>query len=224
MLLKPLPSHHQATTGLRDAPAANTSNVVVHVVYITGAGSGIGLSCARRFAADGYTVVGSDVKPTPPADFPRGASWHQCDVTDEARQAAVASEILATHHRIDVLVTAAGIAAGGAVHTTSLEQWRRVHTVNLEGTFLSCRAVLPGMVAAGCGSIVTIASVQGLEVSNEGAAAYGASKAGVIMLTKNIATECGATPCIDPTPDSYIADDPGTAQCTGSTGNWMMIR
>ena len=171
--------------------SGNSGSSATKVALISGAGSGIGLSCAERLAGDGYIVFGSDLKPSAPNGFP--GSWLQCDVTDEERQAEVVAQILAQHHRLDVLVCAAGIGLGGkSISQTSLRTWQKVQAVNMEGTFLSCRAALPPMVAQGSGSIVTIASVQGIEVSNDGAAAYSASKAGVIMFTKNIATEYGS--------------------------------
>ena len=90
-----------------------------------------------------------------------------------------------------MVVTAAGVAYSAAAHQTSLEDWRLVTDINLTGTFITCKAVAPHMLAQGSGSIITIASVQGLEASQELSGAYGASKAGVILFTKNMAADYG---------------------------------
>jgi len=89
-----------------------------------------------------------------------------------------------------VLVTAAGVAGGGPVHAISIEEWDRVLNINLKGTFLSVKAVLPTMMERRSGSIITIASVEGLEGS-EGGSTYNASKGGVVLLTKNLAMDYG---------------------------------
>lgn len=164
------------------------------VVYITGAASGIGLACARRFAGEGAIVVGADLNEAPDwaeatAAAP-AADFHRMDVRDEASQHAVAADILARHGRIDALVTAAGVAGGGFVHMLDLAEWQRVQDVNITGTFLSCKAVLPAMIAQRSGSIVTIASVEGLE-GCEGGSSYNAAKGAVVLLTKNLACDYG---------------------------------
>jgi len=164
------------------------------VAFITGAGSGIGLATALRFAREGAIVVGLDLAECPDwkqvADAARASSYHTADVRDAAAQNAVVAAVLEQHGGIDVLVTAAGIAGGGPVHLISAEDWQRVQDVNLTGTFLSAKAVLPSMIARRRGSIVTIASVEGLE-GCEGGSTYNASKGGVVLLTKNMAMDYG---------------------------------
>jgi NAD(P)-dependent dehydrogenase (short-subunit alcohol dehydrogenase family) len=164
------------------------------VAFITGAGSGIGFATALRFAREGAVVVGLDLAQCPDwkqvADAARAASFHVADVRDAAAQNAAVAAALAKHGQIDILVTAAGIASGGPVHLIPIEEWQRVQDVNLTGTFLSARAVLPSMIAQRSGSIVTIASVEGIEGA-EGGSTYNASKGGVILLTKNMAMDYG---------------------------------
>jgi NAD(P)-dependent dehydrogenase (short-subunit alcohol dehydrogenase family) len=166
------------------------------VAFITGAGSGIGLACAERFAAEGAAIVGADLR------APNGPEWEcvtraaksalalECDVRDEV---AVATALkLATEKLggVDIVVNAAGVAGGGAVHTLSTEEWDRIVDTNLKGTFLVCKHALSGMLARGSGNIVNIASIEGLE-GTEGGSAYNASKGGVVLLTKNLAIDYG---------------------------------
>ena len=164
------------------------------VAYITGAASGIGLATAQRFGREGAVVVGFDLHETPEwkqveADAP-ATSFHVGDVRDEEAQQAVAQSILADHGRIDTLVTAAGVTGGGPVHLLPVEEWQRVQDINLKGTFISCKAVAPAMIEQRSGSIITVASVEGLEGA-EGGSTYNASKGGVVQLTKCMAMDYG---------------------------------
>ncbi len=164
------------------------------VAVVTGAGSGIGFAVASRYAAEGATVVGFDLNPndawTQVESAAAAARFHIGDVREEEGIAGVVQDTVEAFGRIDVLVTAAGVAGGGPVHMLSLEEWDRVQNINLRGTFLSARAVLPTMIEQRAGSIVTIASVEGLE-GNEGGSTYNASKGGVVLLTKNMAMDYG---------------------------------
>src|SRR5258706_11484636 len=164
------------------------------VAFITGAGSGIGFAAALRFAQEGANVIGLDLAECADwkqvADAAPAADFHVADVRDFAAQSAAVASAVKSHGPIDVLVTAAGIAGGGPVHLIAPEDWQRVQDVNLTGTFLSAKAVLPSMIARRRGSIVTIASVEGLE-GCEGGSTYNASKGGVVLLTKNMAMDYG---------------------------------
>jgi NAD(P)-dependent dehydrogenase (short-subunit alcohol dehydrogenase family) len=164
------------------------------IAVVTGAASGIGLACARRFAEEGATVVGSDLREAPQweqvqreAPSSRLVTADVCDL--EAQQSLVAETVAELGH-IDILVTAAGIAGGGPVHLLPVEDWDRIQNVNLRGTFLSAKAVLPNMLERRSGSIITIASVEGLE-GTEGGSSYNAAKGGVVLLTRNLAMDYG---------------------------------
>lgn len=149
-------------------------------IVVTGSASGIGKATAERLAAEGATVVEADVTTG-------------CDVTDEA---AVDDLFASIEGRVDGVVHAAGVAGGGALHQLEAAEWHRVIGVNLTGTFLVARAALRRMVgqerneAGERGSIVTLASIEGLE-GTAGGSAYNASKGGVVILTKNIAIDYG---------------------------------
>jgi NAD(P)-dependent dehydrogenase (short-subunit alcohol dehydrogenase family) len=164
------------------------------VALITGAGSGIGFACAKRFAEEGAAVVGLDLNTC--------EHWHEIeavtgknlfltgDVTDIERQHAVVAKAIELFGSLDVLVTSAGIGDAGPVHMVEVAAWQRVIDINLTGTFFSAKAVLPQMMKQRSGSIVTIASCEGV-VATEGGSSYNASKAGVVNLSKNIAIDYG---------------------------------
>ncbi len=164
------------------------------IVWITGAASGIGYACAERFAAEGYLVVGSDINPCKQwqsiEELSSGSCFRLLDVTLEQAVTDFAGALIADFGAIDVVITAAGVAGGGAIHHISTADWDHVINVNLRGTMLCIRAAIPQMIEQRSGNIITIASVEGLEGS-EGGSAYNASKGGVVMFTKNLAMDYG---------------------------------
>jgi NAD(P)-dependent dehydrogenase (short-subunit alcohol dehydrogenase family) len=166
------------------------------IALVTGAASGIGAACALRFAEEGARVAGLDLASPPDeawaavATAAPDASFHLADVRSEAAVEAAVAQVLARHGGIDVLVNAAGVAGGGAVHGLAVEEWDRVLDVNLKGTFLVCKHVLKPMLERRSGSIVNLASVEGIE-GFEGGSAYNASKGGVVLLTRNLAIDYG---------------------------------
>ena len=170
------------------------------VALITGAASGIGRACAECFAAEGATVVVSDINTAGAAAVAAGigelAISCTLDVRTEAEWQRVIAEILARFGTLDVLVNNAGITgfvpdAGpqDPEHAT-LESWRAVHATNLEGVFLGCKQAIGAMKPPRAGgSIVNISSRSG-QVGIARAAAYAASKAGVRNHSKTVALYC----------------------------------
>ena len=164
------------------------------VAIVTGGAAGIGLACAVRFADEGAVVAGFDIQVSDAwetvAKKAPASSFTLLDVRDESATNAAVAAVIEAHDRVDVIVTAAGVAGGGPVHLISAEAWQRVQDNNLTGTFLSCKAVLPKMIEQRSGSLITVASVEGLE-GCEGGSTYNASKGGVVLLTKNMANDYG---------------------------------
>jgi NAD(P)-dependent dehydrogenase (short-subunit alcohol dehydrogenase family) len=164
------------------------------VALVTGSASGIGSACALRFAEEGAVVAGYDLQDDADERWQEatrvapGSARFVGDVRDAAALEAAVASSLERFGRLDVLVNAAGVAGGGPVHLMPPEEWDRVIDVNLKGTYLASRAALTPMLEARSGSIVNIASVEGLE-GFEGGSAYNASKGAVVLLTRNMAID-----------------------------------
>ena len=164
-----------------------------HVAVVTGGAQGIGQAVVERLAASGATVViwdlDGDLAAETAASVGAGATSRALDVTNPEEVAAAARDAEAAHGPIDILVTSAGIA-GPNTQTWNypIADWQRVMRINIDGTFLPCRALIPSMIKQGYGRIVTVASVAGKE-GNPNASAYSASKAAVIGLTKSLGKE-----------------------------------
>lgn len=164
-------------------------------VIVTGAASGIGRATSQRLLEEGARVMGADLAEPPSA--PDHESWHflHVDVTDEDSVDALMEATVERFGRLDGLVTAAGVAGAGPVHLVPTEEWSRVIAVNLTGTFLSAKHAITRMLAQEPlgprrGSIVTLASIEGLE-GTAGGSVYCASKGGVVLLTRNMALDYG---------------------------------
>ena len=173
---------------------------------VTGGARGIGLAIALRLATGGARVSLWDLDGERMAEvagqFPDGVDCRTVDITDPASVAAATEATRTAIGAVDILVNSAGIA--GPNHTTweyPVEEWHRVIDIDLNGTFLCCRALVPGMRERNYGRIVNIASIAGKE-GNPNASAYSAAKAGVIGLTKSLGKELASTPitvnCITP--------------------------
>jgi NAD(P)-dependent dehydrogenase (short-subunit alcohol dehydrogenase family) len=153
-------------------------------VVVTGAASGIGRATAARLVEEGANVVGLDI-----------ADESAVDVTDEDAVAAAIDAAADEFGRLDGVVHAAGMAGGGPVHLVDAATWETVLRVNLTGTFFVAKHAVRVMleqdpVDGERGSIVTLASIEGLE-GTAGGSAYNASKGGVVLLTKNLAIDYG---------------------------------
>ncbi|MDQ6697936.1 MAG: SDR family oxidoreductase [Actinomycetota bacterium] len=166
-------------------------------ILVTGASSGIGAACVDRLLAEGAAVMGADLsEPAPPPDAD-DARWAfaTLDVRDEDAIKAAVTEAVARFGRLDGVVNAAGVAGGGPVHQLDLDEWRRVIDVNLTGTFLVAKHAVSAMLSqepidGERGSIVNLASIEGLE-GTAGGSAYNASKGGVVLVTRNLAIDYG---------------------------------
>jgi NAD(P)-dependent dehydrogenase (short-subunit alcohol dehydrogenase family) len=156
------------------------------VVVITGAASGIGAACVAGALERGATVVAVDRRPPPSAEH---VTPVVADVSDPSQVAEMANTVRRAHGRCDVLVTSAGIAPVGTAGDCTVEDWEAAFAVNARGTWLCCRALLPRLTQRG-GAIVTIAAGAGLRPHGE-LAAYSASKAAVIALTRSLALAYG---------------------------------
>jgi 2-dehydro-3-deoxy-L-rhamnonate dehydrogenase (NAD+) len=173
----------------------NQLDLAKRVMVVTGGARGIGYAVAQRALRSGAAVALWDID-AERLERSRGelsalgpVSTVKVELTDEASVEAAARQTVETHGAIHALVNSAGITGGnGLTWELPVEMWRRVIEVNLIGCYLTCRAVVPHMIAQGYGRIVNIASVAGKE-GNPNASHYSASKAGLIGLTKSLGKE-----------------------------------
>jgi 2-dehydro-3-deoxy-L-rhamnonate dehydrogenase (NAD+) len=166
---------------------ANTYDFSGRVALVTGGASGIGAATAARLRGEGAEVAVFDRVPV------EGYVSLTGDIASSADVGAAVAQVERDLGRIDVLVNSAGVP-GASVRTTEVtdEEWQRVFAINANGSFYMCRAVLPGMTERGYGRIVLVASIAGKD-GNPMAAAYSASKAAVIAMTKAIGKDVAGT-------------------------------
>ena len=173
----------------------NQLDMQQQVVVITGGAQGIGFAVAARMLRSGASVALWDMnaaqldaaKAQLSALGPVSTVTTQVTQEDSVQQAV--AQTVAQHGKIDALVNSAGITGGnGVTWELATDVWRQVIEVNLIGCFLTCKHVVPHMIAQGYGRIVNIASVAGKE-GNPNASHYSASKAGLIGLTKSLGKE-----------------------------------
>jgi 3-oxoacyl-[acyl-carrier protein] reductase len=195
------------------------------VSIITGAGQGIGLATALKFAREGAVVIAADVRQQQVDDavtqcqaLGATAMGLVVDVTQRDMVDAMVKRVMQTHGRIDVLVNNAGITQDARLQKMTIDQFDRVIDVNLRGVFHCAQAVADAMVAQGSGVILNASSVVGI-YGNFGQTNYAASKFGVIGFTKTWSRELGPkgvrvnavapgfvqTPILKSMPDKVIA-------------------
>jgi 2-keto-3-deoxy-L-fuconate dehydrogenase len=155
---------------------------------VTAAGAGIGRATALAFAAEGATVLATDVDETQLASLAAehpNVTTRRLDVTD----AAAIAGVVADARSIDILFNCAGYVHAGTLLDTDDDAWRRSFAINVDSMFHTCRAVLPGMLERGIGSIVNMSSVASSIKGVPNRFAYGTTKAAVIGLTRSIAAD-----------------------------------
>jgi NAD(P)-dependent dehydrogenase (short-subunit alcohol dehydrogenase family) len=163
------------------------------VALVTGGGTGIGAATARLFAREGAKVVVTGRRPEPIAAVAAEVDGVAVagDTGDPAHAAEAVAAAVSTFGGIDVIVASAGWAYDGPVGDIDDEHWRRTFDTNLNGPMLLVRAALPVMLERGGGSIVLVASVNGMAAA-PASVAYDVSKAGLIALARAIAVDYGA--------------------------------
>jgi NAD(P)-dependent dehydrogenase (short-subunit alcohol dehydrogenase family) len=164
-------------------------------VLVTGGASGIGLASARRFVAEGARValLDRDAAKLEVAARELGSNSFasNADVTNESEVRAAVEEATRALEGLDGLVNAAGISEWRGLAELTLEDWRRVLSINLDGPYIVCRAALAALKASGKATIVNIASGAGLQ-PRQNFSAYCASKGGLVLFTKAIAMDLAA--------------------------------
>ncbi len=167
------------------------------VFAVTGAASGIGAAIAVQLIAAGARVAlldrnvqGCEALLADYGDTAAGLSMHACDISDEHSVQQAAAAVLAVHGQIDGLVNCAGMLRPGAIRDVSLEDWERVLRTNLTGYMLCSRAFAEPMLARRQGAIVHVASVAAHHPQTY-SGAYSAGKAGILLLSRQIAVEYG---------------------------------
>ena len=160
---------------------------------VTGAASGIGLQTSIRLAEEGALVMMTDINHEEGLQqaekIGANATFLKLDITEEEEWISVLDETVKRFDRLDILVNSAGMVLIADVEQITLEDWRKVHAVNLDGTFLGCKHGVRVMKEFGAGSIINLSSVSGM-IGGFNLAAYNSSKGAVRMLTKSVALHC----------------------------------
>jgi 3(or 17)beta-hydroxysteroid dehydrogenase len=160
---------------------------------VTGAASGIGLETSIRLAEEGARVMMTDINLEEGLQqaekLGANAAFLKLDIIEEEEWISVLGENVKRFGRLDILVNSAGMVLIADVEQITLEDWRKVHAVNLDGTFLGCKHGVRVMKEFGAGSIINLSSVSGM-IGGFNLAAYNSSKGAVRMLTKSVALHC----------------------------------
>ena len=166
------------------------------VALVTGAAQGLGRAFAMRLAAEGASVVAVDRADAPDLseELEQAGASDVCvlnvDISEEEQVEEMAATVLDRFDRCDLLINNAGILKHASLANTSLPDWRRILAVNIDGTFLVCRALVPAMAKHGYGRVVNLASDM-LASTSTGFYAYFASKGAVVGFTRALANEFG---------------------------------
>lgn len=167
------------------------------LALVTGAAQGLGAAIAATLAAEGARVLLTDINGAAVAAQAEQINEHRAgaatarphDVTSEDSWREVVDHAMEEFGGLHILVNNAGIGSIANVEQESLETWRRVHEIDLDGVFLGCKYAIPRMAASGGGSIVNISSISGI-VASHNFAAYNSAKAAVRHLSKSVALHC----------------------------------
>jgi NAD(P)-dependent dehydrogenase (short-subunit alcohol dehydrogenase family) len=171
-------------------------NLAGKIALVTGAGSGIGEAIARCLAAAGAAVYLADRDTTNgqrvASSIGASASFVPIDVADEISCGAATEIVMAQQGRCDILVNNAGIGHVGALPQTTAADLDRLWAVNVRGAFNLCKAIVPGMLERGSGSVINLASIAGI-VAVRDRLAYTVSKFAIVGLTKALALDHSST-------------------------------
>ena len=170
-----------------------TQRLAGKVAVVTGGASGIGLATARRFAAEGATVVIADFHAVSGAAAAAEVDglFVQVDVSDEAQVNALFATVNETYGSVDIAFNNAGISPpdDDSIETTELPAWQKVQDVNLKSVYLCCRAALKYMVVQQSGSIINTASFVAVLGSATSQISYTASKGGVLAMSRELGVQ-----------------------------------
>ena len=163
------------------------------VALITGGASGLGRETAKLFVAEGAKVAITDINEKAgqavAQEIGPNCAFFRHDVTSEAEWQSVVKQTVDKFGGLHILVQSAGIGLSKTVVEIELEEWRKVHAIDLDGVFLGCKHAIPAMAKSGGGSIVNISSIAGI-IAGHNMAAYNSAKAGVRHLSKSVALYC----------------------------------
>ena len=170
-----------------------SGRVAGKVALVTGGASGLGRESAILFAREGAKVAITDINDEAGRavadEIGEAAIFIHHDVTSEQQWIEAIETTVTRFGGLNILVNSAGIGLGKSVEDIELEEWRRVHAIDLDGVFLGCKHAIPAMAKSGGGSIVNISSIAGI-IAGHNMAAYNSAKAGVRHLSKSVALHC----------------------------------